>query len=635
MLASFVGWGRAINRALRYTDLHHWGLDAAAGIAFTVLLGGLANLLRVFSAPVLVIFTLSGAALWAGQTWYGRAATIARVRAGARRLSRDALLLTMVAVFLGIVAVRFAAAPTKRSFIANPAYAGVAFNPHDDMHAYLVHPEKILQTGHLAPDPFNARQMETSLGGAAVLTAIGRAALPLENLHLVEEGVGLLALCGVLAALLHPLQLPARVTLLLLIVGQCSLEPNLNLSSFISGAVLLGAMLCLLLERDPGRLFSPRWSVALGFFAAGVCALKSTLIPLAAILVVVAGLIRAPGLPARRSGSSAAIVVCTVLAALAPWMVAKYQAYGTPLYPLFGFGHHWRSYLPLPDGATRTAWELFWRENHRDLYAPLITLGGAGLLWAIPRVRRAVSRTNWAVVFAISGAWLGTIAVLGSTTGGYGVARYVSPLPLIGVPVLFGLLWPRNNGRGAIVATALWFVAVAGWCWNERIFTVEYLRLSWQQDFGAESPRYPMSDQPLREQAARIQAAVPPGEKLLVRLTHPFLLDFRRNPVFVADWPGAVSPPPGWPAFQGPEVLASYLESQDIRFVAYSYAREANYPRARFGWAAGPDQPRFERQLARLTLDFQESLSLLGITRPRIYDDGAVFVLDLASGRTR
>ena len=63
-------------------------------------------------------------------------------------------------------------------------------------------------------------------------------------------------------------------------------------------------------------------------------------------------------------------------------------------------------------------------------------------------------------------------------------------------------------------------------------------------------------------QHIKMQESIPKGETLLTRLETPFLLNFKRNKIFIADWPGGASPPPGMPLFKGSEPLADYLTSQ-------------------------------------------------------------------------
>jgi 4-amino-4-deoxy-L-arabinose transferase-like glycosyltransferase len=132
---------------------------------------------------------------------------------------------------------------------------------------------------------------------------------------------------------------------------------------------------------------------------------------------------------------------------------------------------------------------------------------------------------------------------------------------------------------------------------------------------------------------ARMQDAVPEGAFLLTRLEYPFVLDFRRHTIFIADYPGGSSPPPGMPFFQGGERLARYLCAQSVRYVAYSYRTEAAFTRDRFGDRLAPGANLWARAQAEHTLDFQANLAELGQNRHRIYDDGDVFVLDLDLSR--
>ena len=104
------------------------------------------------------------------------------------------------------------------------------------------------------------------------------------------------------------------------------------------------------------------------------------------------------------------------------------------------------------------------------------------------------------------------------------------------------------------------------------------------------------------------------------------LLDFRRNPVHVADWPGGASPAPGLPCFRGPEPLAAYLLNQGIRYVAYSYADQCNFPRRDYDYNTFT---LWDRVACQHAYDFQDNLSELMKTRERVYDDGRLVMLDL------
>jgi hypothetical protein len=91
------------------------------------------------------------------------------------------------------------------------------------------------------------------------------------------------------------------------------------------------------------------------------------------------------------------------------------------------------------------------------------------------------------------------------------------------------------------------------------------------------------------------------------------------------------------PSFKGEEALADYLVSKSIRYVAYSYANEANFPRKSLAGRLEikPQVSFWLRNQALNTFEFQDSLQKLGKTRKRIYDDGENFVIDLSSNKNK
>ena len=128
-----------------------------------------------------------------------------------------------------------------------------------------------------------------------------------------------------------------------------------------------------------------------------------------------------------------------------------------------------------------------------------------------------------------------------------------------------------------------------------------------------------------------MQSAVPPSETVLASMDFPFLFDFRRNTVFLIDLPGSASLAPGMPFFQGSHALATYLTSHGIRYVAYDYATGAGTPTdGGLGALARDDRHPAAQSIARLIIDFHDSLEELGRSDQQVFDDGTAFVLDLA-----
>ena len=133
------------------------------------------------------------------------------------------------------------------------------------------------------------------------------------------------------------------------------------------------------------------------------------------------------------------------------------------------------------------------------------------------------------------------------------------------------------------------------------------------------------------EQLRRIQRHIPAGQRVLARLSHPFNLDFGRNTIYVIDWPGGASPPPGLPLETSAEDLARYLRSRSIRYVLYSHGDQANYSYRGYRHRIRPGDGYVARArvTTELTFIFQQRLSELAQSYSVLADDGLVFALDL------
>jgi hypothetical protein len=142
--------------------------------------------------------------------------------------------------------------------------------------------------------------------------------------------------------------------------------------------------------------------------------------------------------------------------------------------------------------------------------------------------------------------------------------------------------------------------------------------------FGLTNPSLVSAKQ--KSQYAAMQQSIPQGEIVLTRLDAPFILDFKRNQIFIADWPGGASLPPGMPAFKGHEALANYLVSQSIRYIAYS-SWSLNHPADVD--TSGPGLSSWFRLQSQLSHDFRDNVQQLAKTRKKLYQDGENFVLDL------
>ena len=98
-----------------------------------------------------------------------------------------------------------------------------------------------------------------------------------------------------------------------------------------------------------------------------------------------------------------------------------------------------------------------------------------------------------------------------------------------------------------------------------------------------------------------------------------------------ADFAGAASPPPGWPARQGGEALARYLLANHLRYLVYDYAGFAGADHEAIHVLGDPSRTQWIHSEAAIILDSHHQYAELAKTRRHLYDDGKIYVLDLAT----
>ena len=133
-----------------------------------------------------------------------------------------------------------------------------------------------------------------------------------------------------------------------------------------------------------------------------------------------------------------------------------------------------------------------------------------------------------------------------------------------------------------------------------------------------------------RDAYADLSAHLPLDGAVLTRLDLPFLLRLRRD-VFIADYPGGSSPPPGMPAGSDAGKLQRYLVGQGVRYVAWDYATQARFTRANYGKRLLPGAYTLDRTEAQHTFEFQDALEALRATRPLVFDRYGIAIIDLVT----
>jgi hypothetical protein len=517
------------------------------------------------------------------------------------------------------------------------------FNELDDFPAYFVFPAKMLQTGSMGPDPFSERKVFSSLGGQSFLHTIILSMLSEKNLHLIDPGLGIIIIIGLLLGYARDKNLTQGITVLilflyLLISPPIISPPRVNITPLVITTALFISFFRIL---DWEELQNQNFAVnafIIALLAAAICSLKTSFIPVCFLISVLSYLfyIIEPRTRKKAIYEFIMYVILTVVFLL-PWMITMHQSSGTLLYPLFGKGYHGSAY-----GTFLSPWsELTFLEVVKMVFKYLIPsffISFVLLNFACIKLRcLKFDRRSALMSFSIGTVLSGLILFIASQ-GDF--PRYIYPFMFAAIIVLIMAFLANtvsgDKGKPANSLPIFIFIFAAGiligsntsWdLYNSNFYRI-VLNFRSNINFGLKGS--PLISDDITNRYIKMQQSIPPGETIITRLSYPFLLDFKRNKIFIVDQPGGSSPPPGMPFFKGPGALADYLISKSIRYIAYSYADEANFPKARFGHWINPNYwNTWNKTQARHTFDFQENLEQLGKTRKRIFDDGKVFVIDL------
>jgi hypothetical protein len=310
-----------------------------------------------------------------------------------------------------------------------------------------------------------------------------------------------------------------------------------------------------------------------------------------------------------------------------PWMLVVHRIAGTPLYPLLGFGT-----MTHTEVAGFTAPTILAKNVGRILFCyPLAALG----MWAVTRARPGTQSETFLCLLTPLLLLLSVIAQTKYTIFGwrYGYVAVV-PLPLFLFVELLGApaarRWYRTPLPACLALFAVALVHNEAWHPDTVAFGQLFVWMAGQPYNPYAQTDATAARAKLRATLRAMQNAVPPGRLLLVRLEDPFLLDFRRNPVWVMDHPGLCGPPPGPPQSATVAAWVPYLRSAGVAYVAYDYATAAGEPAqldAAFLSVNGPSY--YQEHISAAAAEVQSVLLGLSKSVPPIYDDGTRDVVPL------
>jgi hypothetical protein len=635
LLLSLAGWGKVLQDILFPNRQIDWGQRAAWGLAFSAIVGGVLNATWTISQLTILIFLGLGLVYCLVDLVNRRRSIASNLLQLFQEGRQDKIILAGIVIVSLLVLIQYAGwVYTGRINIAGMVYAN-GFNTSDDYHGYLVFPHKMLQLGSMGPDPFSERRI-VSLGGQSFLHTLILSGLSDTNLNLIDPALPLIITIGLIWGFFR--QNPASTKriiftiLFLLLIA----VPKANTTSVLLPVALFVSLFRTIdsKEIEGDRPQANACIVALTI--AAICTLKSSLIPACVFLFATSYFCYFIGDKNKQKVVlEAALATGLIGVFLLPWMISMYQSSGTLLYPLLGKGYHASAYgLTFKStagllGTAKSALTAF-----RGIYILILILLGCLSLSIrplkfgnLPEEREFSNRQ--AVLSMTFAAGLATVAV-GVLTENADPFRYnfshLFPAILILMMVAMTDTGALNkNGTANFFLVAVFCAGLAisyDWDITKQTYSA-YLK---NIQFGLTNPSLVTAKQ--KSQYAALQQSIPQGETVLTRLDAPFILDFKRNQIFLADWPGGASLPPGMPAFKGPEALADYLAKKSIRYLAYS-SWSLNHPADVD--TSGPGLSSWFRLQSQLSHDFRDNVQQLAKTRKKLYGDGENFVLDLAT----
>lgn len=608
-----------------------WPLACLLGVSLAIAAGGVLNLTTGFPPSLLIAFIAFGDLLLLWSRWREIVSLPRRIQNRSLELSKDRRTIAIGLLLFVLVSI-----PVLRNVRTDPDLFG-----YDDWSAYVSLPAETFQLGTLPQDPFNERRVTSSLGSPYFLQSFMLVFGDVRTLPFIDGAIGFVLYAGILFAIFRALELSITTSLALVLLIFIAPLVRSNLTMAALPAALFGSLF--LIETEPSLGSSTSWqrSLFLGLAAAALISIKSTYV--APALLVCGFYYCAVFLSERRLriiGHAAFFALVTSLILL-PWMLDMKRKEATYLFPIFGKGYDASAYgLALPSGShmaliSNSFWVWVWVLPYAG---PLFLAAAAAFI-----AHRKKAEPEWLAFVSFFLAVAFAVIAVSASTGGESTARYVAPfqIPSLLISVAFALrLRSRLNNRplwlrGTLAASAL------GLLFNGMLFGLhgpEYIRFG--QEAGLVHPTpyfgYHVSLQDEQRRLAALQAVIPPKQPILAHLWVSSSFDWKRNPIFIADWMGMASLPPGMPVDKGSDALRSYLLNHSIRYVAYDYKHtRLPDPFPGVGVQAVLSNPAaFGRHSwvtvqAKVSEDEQHSIRALAKEYKHIYDDGQIYVLDL------
>lgn len=468
-------------------------------------------------------------------------------------------------------------------FLALLAYAGAVsthwYNEYDDLDAYFYLIRRLLDTGTIY-DPFNFRMLG-ALGGQLVLSTLTLGFLPWKYGHMIDFGIAALmtlGLAGESFSAENKRMWIARLLLLTLVL--VFNMPRSNTGSESTGVVLFALMFRTFDLAASGKITGWPAAVMLGTGMAAAVTLRCHNLFACGLFGACFVAIRLwQNLGKKGEVIRQAIQVLLVaMIFLGPWFWVSYRSGGTFLYPLMRGNHQLQFEIynihPTILGLLFYIAGFFLSTNCICFFLPLCFV-------AEDRQQKVLLVYGLALLFFII-LFLSQFCL--DTTLYYHALRYLVPIAggfalYTAGKVACQLSSPGSKpAAGSFDAIRIKLAAVALILLQMKGFLlgmVDHIaHINWARDPKNElwTVCYDVGGVSTGQASREYEEAfsqLQPGAKTLVALDYPFLVDNQKYKICSVDIPGAASPPPGLPIYQGAEALKKYLVDHGFNYIAH------------------------------------------------------------------
>ena len=649
---SCYGWGRTAVRALGVAEASTVACSAAIGIAIWIFLGGLANLFEIAMPPTLWAiygfgFLLAIPSVVSNIRWKGAAPS--NGRRDVRALFADRF--RVLVIFLVVVVLIFLCATLLPS---------TGFNPHDDFHAYMVRPVRMLDTGSMFGNTFDSLGL-ADLGAQTFLLGFILIAFPLDHLN----GFDMILCLGLSLILLIDIGRRLEVGWPYIgaaILAFLSIHPqNVNISALYSGSLMVLTLVYLMFvlsekysKHPPETIWREAMLIAAPLSA--LLAIKNSFVVFAAIFLAVFFILLMFSHPRRYRAVLAALVTAgSTILLLLPWLLNN-----LPIYMLM-LRQMWANavYAPPPQpGHVEPAFDVtllfsphssFWGGSFLVYSLVVILIFGAGTLGLLLLCKTGPGRAA-SIMPMVAGSTAVTASyfALPLLKDPYDAVRFATPLliafwPVVGLilvgqssplgaPAIRGNAWtlrPKFVGRTVVILQIIVLIPFLG-VLSDRVGQAVRYRTMTSFPVGEEfiENNTRSVGESGRSLVRSVQERTRPGATILAWIGAPFHLDFARNRVFSLSAWGMANLWIDFPFEADIQRVHEYLSARRIRYLIWEHdywARVDDSLLERYAHSA----EKYRRAFGQRNLALNRLLPALVDSRLKIYDDGHIVVVDL------